>query len=377
MTSASRFSLIAIALVAAWQWATVNSNYQGNWTALYCTGALQPHPPLVESEHVYLFAGSEGYDGQIYHYIAHDPLLRSDLKKYVDNQRLRYRRILVPALAYALALGNQRWIDPAYEIAFLLLVGLGVFWSCRLAEQRGFPALWGLLFLLIPAIPVSMDRLVVDGALAVFTVGFVLYSNGPAWKLFLVLAAAALTRETGFFLIAASCLFQLIRREYKLAAILSASAAPALAWYAYVQLKTPAGSYPFSVNPFFGVLQAIANPLAYPAGTPFVSLIHVADYLAIAGGLLAIVFAFIRRPLTPVVIAAALLGALAVVLQRADLWQNAFDIGRLQSPLIICLAGIAATERKAWLLAPIALILPRVAIEFAPQINGVIHHAAG
>ena len=98
------FPLAAIALVTLWQWATVTANYGGNWTALFCTGATQRQPPLVVSENIYLFANSPGFDGQMYHYIAHDPLMRSDLRRYIDDPRLRYRRILIPLLAYGVAL---------------------------------------------------------------------------------------------------------------------------------------------------------------------------------------------------------------------------------------------------------------------------------
>ena len=129
------WAAIAVALVACWQWATVRANYGGNWTALYCTGALQRQPPLNRFEHVYVFADSTGYDGQFYHYIAHDPFLRSDLQRYIDSPRLRYRRILIPVLAYALASGHAEWVDRAYELIFLVTVGLGVYWSCRIAQS--------------------------------------------------------------------------------------------------------------------------------------------------------------------------------------------------------------------------------------------------
>lgn len=365
LTKALKFAFLAIALVLAWQWATVRANYGGNWTALYCTGALQPHPALVESEHIYIFPNSTGYDGQLYHYVAHDPFLRSGLSAYVDDARLRYRRVLVPMLAHMLALGRQQWIDPAYELVFLLTVWFGVYWSCRLAGA------WGLLFLLIPAIPVMMDRLVVDGALAALAVGFIYYHDGPRWKFLLILACAALTRETGFFLVAAAFL-------WRPRILTAASAAPALVWYAYVTARTPASGYPFSITPLSGVLHVLANPWHYPSGTPFPDVLIVADYFAVIGGLLAIALAFslIRRT-DPVAIAAALFAALAVVIQRADLWQNVYDIGRLQSPLLVCLAGIAVRDRKLWLLAPVAMILPRLAMQFAPQVLGIIQKAAG
>jgi hypothetical protein len=368
------FTIIMVALavvcVAAWQWATVTANYDGNWTALYCTGADMPHPDLVASEHIFVFPNSTGYDGQMYHYMAHDPLMRSDLKAYVDDTRLRYHRILVPGLAYVLALGHFHWIDPAYEIVFLLTIGLGVYWSCRVTQSA-----WGLAFLLIPAIPISIDRLVVDGALATLTVGFVYYRHGPTWKLFLVLMCAALTRDTGFLLIAAACLAHLLQRRYRLTAILAASAAPAAAWYAYVQTQTPKSNYVFSLIPFANVVQALANPWRYPAGTSFPGAIVAADYLAQAGVLIALgmaVYLIVRKPTGQLQIASVLFAAFAAVLLRYDQWQIIYDLVRLVSPLLVCLAAVASIERKPWLLAPVAMILPRIAMQFAPQVLGMI-----
>ena len=372
MLKARLFPLVGVALVAIWQWATVHANYGGNWTALYCTGALQPHPPLVESEHIYIFPNSTGYDGQLYHYVAHDPFLRTGLKKFVDDPRLRYRRILIPGLAYALALGQQDWIDPAYELVFLLTVGLGVYWSCRFVEARGLAAAWGLCFLLIPAIPVAMDRLVIDGALAVFTIGVLYYADGPQWKLVLVLACAALTRETGFLLIAAALLF-------RPALTTALSAVPALCWYGFVQTQTGSSHYSFSLVPFSAMIQVLAHPWQYPPGTPFARVLVAADYLALSGILLALGLAFdlVWSKREVATIAAALFALLAVVVQREDHWQHVYDFGRIQSPLLVCLAGIAVRYRKLWLLAPVTMILPRLAMQFAPQIIGIYQKAAG
>ncbi len=353
----------------------MTANYGGNWTALFCTGAMQPHPPLTGSEHVYSFANSTGYDGQMYHYVAHDPFLRSDLKAYVDNPRLRYRRILIPLLAYVMAMGHPAWVDRAYEIVILSFIGLGVYWSCRLAQRAGFPTAFGLVFLLMPAIPVTMDRLVVDGGLAALTAGFLWYSRSPSWKLFAVLAAAALTRETGLILILAFCAHLLWRRQFRLACIFAASGLPAIAWYGYVQTQTTAKAFTASLVPLSAILQVLQNPLVYPAATPLVAAVHVADYLALAGMLLAMGMAvrwYVRGPSTPAGITAMLFALLALVLQRAEVWQNAYDYGRIFTPLLLCLAVLGAECRKPWLLAPAAMLLPRLSIQLAPQFLGIV-----
>jgi hypothetical protein len=374
---------VAVLFVALWQWATVTANYGGNWTALFCTGAIQCHPPLVASEHIYLFTNSTGFDGQFYHYIAHDPFLRSDLKNYVDDPRLRYHRILIPLLAYALALGQSRWIDRAYELVCLLSFGLGVYWSSRFAQNAGLAPAWGLLFLLMPAIPITLDRLVVDAGLAALTAAFLYYSRSASrWslpKLFLVLTCAALTRETGFLLVLGYCGYLAWRRQFRMAGVFLLSAAPAIAWYGYVQLQTTGMAYPVSLIPLSAILQVLGHPTKYPAGTPLAGVVVMADYLALAGVLLAFWLAFvwlIRTPGDPIRLTAALFAALAVVFQRADHWQNVYDFGRVYTPVLLCLSAIGAEQRDPWLLLPVAMMLPRIAIQFAPQVLGIIHWIA-
>ena len=366
--------------VAAWQWVTVQANYGGNGSALFCTGAEQPLPPLVAAEHIYVFPHSTGYDGQFYHYMAHDPGMRSGLKGYVDNPGLRYRRILIPLLAYVVALGNSDRIDGAYEAVFLFSIGLGVYWSCRFVKQAGLAVSWGLLFLLMPAIPISMDRLVLDAGLAAITAGFLFYKGSPGWQLFALLAAAALTRETGFLLVAAYVAHLGWRREFRRAGIFALSAVPAIAWYSYVNARTTGSSYGLWQVPFSSILRALRNPVNYPAETPFADGVRLADYLALTGMLLAFLLAalWIRRaPPDPVRITALLFAGMGVVLQFPDPWQNVYHFSRAYTPLLMCLAALATQYRRPWLLAPVAMILPRIAIQLTPQVLGVLSFYTG
>jgi hypothetical protein len=61
--------------------------------------------------------GSGGYDGQFYAQIAIDPLLREpDLATALDAPAYRARRILVPAVASTLGLGNAGWTLQAFAL---------------------------------------------------------------------------------------------------------------------------------------------------------------------------------------------------------------------------------------------------------------------
>ena len=363
-------------VVCLWQFATVHANYNGDWTALFSIGALQRHPPQNATGRVYLFAKSHGYDGQFYRYIAHDPFLRTDLKNYVDDARLRYRRILVPLLAYLLAGGRQALIDPAYELVFLLSIGLGIYWSCRIAQRAGLAAAWGLIFLALPAVLITADRLVVDATLAALTAAFVYYSSAPSWKLFVVLAGAILTRETGFLLLLAYCCYLAWQKQIRWAGVFLLSSAPALAWYGYLQwtITVPSAHPPWL--PFVTIVHALGHPARYAPTVPFVAAIHVADYVALGGALLGFVFAiasFARRPGDPWRIAAVLFTILGLSIVIPDQWIDVYSFGRYYTPIWVCLGGVAAQERNPWLLLPIAMLLPRIVIQLAPQAIGIVH----
>ncbi len=147
-----------------------------------------------------------------------------------------------------------------------------------------------------------------------------------------------------------------------------------MAWYCYLKVKIPGHSLGMSLMPFAGVFRAILHPWTYPAGTQFVTAVRVADYLALAGMLLAFgltLIWFARRPDDPSLMAAMLFTAMALLMNYPDPWPNVYHYGRGYTPVLVCLAGIAAQYRKPWLLAPVAMMLPRIAIQLAPQALGI------
>jgi hypothetical protein len=191
-------AVFAVLGVFAWQAAFVEFKFGGNWTALFLSGDQFPLPPSLAGDGVYRFPGSHGYDGQFYHFIAHDPLLLTDAVNYVDSPELRWRRILVPGLAHILALGQPGWIDSAYVAVALAAIFLGVYWLAGFSRLHDLPAYFGLAFLAVPAVLVAIERMTVDVALAALAVGFIYYGReGPMWAFYTMLMLAPLARETG------------------------------------------------------------------------------------------------------------------------------------------------------------------------------------
>jgi hypothetical protein len=364
-----------------WQLATVHFNYGGNWTALFNTAPGWPRPAFLASEDVYTFPpGFLGYDGQMYHFIAHDPLMRRGAVATMDDPALRYRRILVPALAWTLALGHDSAVHAAYVTVILAFVFLGVYWMARAMESHGRHPAWGLMFAVMPAALVSMDRMTVDVALAAITAGFALYTDrGPRWKLFLVLACAALARETGFLLTFGYGVFLVSRRRFADLLWTAATTLPAIFWYAYVSRHTPISGAFFggigSLVPFAGWVERVAHPVVYPLPRWQALAAVELDYVALAGVALmlghAVWLAWARR-WNARAVAIYIFAAAIIFIGSRSVWEDAFGFGRVVTPLMILLALDDARPRMAF--APVALIDARIGLNFLKQIIGVASH---
>jgi hypothetical protein len=287
---------------------------------------------------------------------------------------LRYRRILVPALAYLLAAGQDRFVDAAFFGVILLVVFLGAYWVSRYVSAEGHHPAWGLCFLLAPATIISIDRMTVDIALAALTVGFALYArHGPPWKLFLVLACATLARETGALLLAGYCMYLLWRRLPGRAAVFSAAIVPALAWFAYVQPRTESDLVAnFLQTP--NSLQLIATP-QYDLARPLALAVTALDYCLMAGLLLALILT-IRFAVTgtpgPVGLAGLMFGLMTAWMMFFVTLLDPYTYPRVVTPLLLLVALQGLARNSPIGLLPVALVTARVAAQLGNQVLGIL-----
>jgi hypothetical protein len=353
------------------QFATVRYNYGGNWTGLFCIGPHMPVPKFLRAEHLYLFEGTGGYDGQIFHLIAHDPWMTKGSAAAIGGADFRYQRILVPALAWMLALGRDENIHAAYFAVILAFASAGVFWLARLAQLRGRSPAWGLAFLLVPATITSLDRMTADIALAALCVAFVRYSHST-WRIFAILACAALTRETAVPIVAGYCLYLLTRLEIARSSAAACSLLPAGAWFMYVthgSAKSEAIAY---VNPIplYGFFERLIHPAVYSVASWKASVTTALDYVALAGVALMLI-SVARMARWTVSTASIYFLAIAVVfLGSRAVWIDAYNFGRVLSPLLLLVfleqgRGLAA-------LAPMAMIDLRISLNLAGQLEGIV-----
>lgn len=375
------YALLCAALLLGWQALTVHYNYRGNWTALFYTGSYMAPPAALSFENIYVVADGEGYDGQFYHYVAHDPFLQKGLLRSVDNPRLRWRRILIPALAFLLAGGQPAYIDPAFFGVTIGFLALGVYWASRYCAHYGLSPAWGVGFALVPGVLTSVDRMTIDVALTALCAGFALYAGAePSWKVFPILALAPLARETGFSLVLGAVLFELWRREWARAAASAATAVPGLVWTLFVHARTPVDLTAWlSYLPLNGLLRRTLEPVQFPLTSRWVMIAAALDYLGVIGMWLAVVLAawlLMRRSFGPLPAAIAAMALPAIFAGKADIWNGGYEFGRTMSPLLVLLAmqavAMQANAARWWGLAPVCLVTPRILFQLEPQVKGII-----
>jgi hypothetical protein len=368
-------ALICLCIGFAWQALTVHYNRDGNWTALFLTGSRFPVPPALATENLYVFPDSAGYDGQMYHYVAHDPLLRHGLQTFVDSARLRYRRILLPASAFLMAGGRQTAIDGCFIASNLLFLFFGAWWVARYFELSGLSPMWAILFALTPSAVTSLDRLTVDLSLTALAMGFAYYAKIESRRgLYTVLVLAGLSRETGLILIAAYCLSRFAQRRFLQAFLFATAGLPTVLWYAYVNSRTEGILGSWFVWPLSGIMTWALHPFHYQYSLAVNTLILTLEYLSMAGVVMACVLAVLllfRNPFGPLEIAAALFTGLAVCFNES-FYQDALGGGRVLSPLLIFLVLCNATSLSIVWCLPLLMVAMRSWLQLLSPFLGIV-----
>jgi hypothetical protein len=378
------YIIAALAVAFLWlcQFATVRYSYGGNWTGLFCIAPHMPVPEFLRSERLYVFSNTDGYDGQIFPLIAHDPWMTRGSANAIYGASFRYQRILVPALAWMLALGRDEHVHAAYFAVILGFAFAGVFWLARLAQVRGLHPAWGLAFMAVPATITSLDRMTADIALAALCVGFVLYAEaGQSWQVIAILACAVLTRETAGLIVAGYCLFLLTRRQIARSIVSACALLPAGAWFLYITHGAATSMAVGYLNwiPLYGFLERVIHPAVYRFGPLKNGVVMLFDFIALLGiglTLIAVARMAIRRQWSANAAAIYALALAVVFLGKRDVWEDAYNFGRVLSPLLFLtfIEYFRAPSVRGLLaaLTPMALIDLRISLNAAGELEAIV-----
>ncbi|MCZ2152833.1 MAG: hypothetical protein LC114_02845 [Bryobacterales bacterium] len=339
----------------------------GNWTILFYSGTRFSPPPDLTRE-MYQFRDSNGFDGQFYYYIARDFTNARNTSAYVDFPAMRWLRMLVPGLASMLALGNPGGVLVTYIALTWGLCALGIWLTASLCHAWGYPPLAGLAFLAIPAVFISLDRMMTDLTLVVAFVALA-WSALPGHRrwAYAILVLAPLGRETGIALNGGWMLYQSWRRDWKTALLGGLTVLPFVAWFAFVFTKFHGSGGGYLGAPFSGIAHGLLTLDISAAPTWGHRVAAILDYLGVWGIAASFVLTpilFIRGERSPLMFCGLVYMAGISVFVKADMWSEAYSYARTGGPVALCLALIGAERRQWWLLAPIAAALPRILLQF-------------
>jgi hypothetical protein len=373
------FAALAVLLVLAWQTITVHVNYQGNWTGLFRIGSQKKLPPALAQE-AFRNASPTGYDGQYYLILAHDPFLRNSAAAYLDEALMRSRRILLPAMAWALAAGRPTFIAGAYVIVVLAFIFAGAYWLARIQMFQGRHPAWGLCFLAMPPVLVAVDSMTVDVAIAAAAAGFAWHLiTGRVSALWLILAAAALVRETGLLLVAACAFASIYQRDWRKAALWTTAALPAFFWYCYLQAVLPvAAATELIPHGMPGYLLRMLVPIPYTQFSPLLRTVaRVLDELALVSTLTLAVISIARlRSVRPTAqkIAQVLYVVMLFAMTGHYFWYSAYSYGRTLAPIFV----LPITGDRPRIALTLALLVDlRILAEFQSQAQHILHWLVG
>jgi hypothetical protein len=196
--------------------------------------------PIVQSTPHYDTDRGGGYDGQFYAQLAVEPLLRDPrIDRSMDLAPYRAHRILVSWVAFAIGLGNPRWILEAYALqnvaTWLLLAWLLTRWIPPVDARRF--VLWATC-LWSHGMLMSVRCALVDGpSVLLLALAAVAAEGNRPLVTALVLGAAGLARETN--LLAGTVLTRFLRRDLrswvKVAGCALLAAIPLLLWLDYLR----------------------------------------------------------------------------------------------------------------------------------------------
>lgn len=388
----ARTAALAAVLILAWWVAAAQFTHGGNWTGLFCTGSLFHLPSWLEQQETILRdPAPHGYDGQIFHVMAHRPWPLCEILPYLDPPQLRYQRILIPALAYTLALGSQAWIDCAYFSLILVSLAAGAWWTARLAELRGVSAWWGLAFVLLPSSLASIDRMVVDGPLVTCVAVFAFCWETGRWRWAALLAAAApFVRETGMFLPAAAALAALLRWGLP-AALKWACAGLPFGLFSLWLSQLPGGIHARFAGLFYSIRLLLAEP--GPQGSPawFGQVLYWTALLALAALLSAAAVSLVQcwrrraecasSPRAALWICGALYGAAAWLICHIEpraAWDDFYSFGRVFSPVLLAVfLEWLACGRPLLAAALLLASAARMALQFVSPAFRILRALAG
>lgn len=206
-----------------------------------------------------------GMDGQIFYMIARDPLGTGDtahiLHESGSHPRYRYRRIVYPSLA-----GLGGWLSATatvHAMMFWLAVGSGLaaVAIADMGRRMGASFVTLLIGICNPGTVCAAKTLTADPlATGLAMLGLSVWLRDRRLTAVVILAIAALTKETSLLVAWALALYLVSQRQYRRSALVAVlTTIPIAAWSLFVswRIADDGGAAHSFTWPFLGLIQAI------------------------------------------------------------------------------------------------------------------------
>ena len=225
-------------------------------------------PAEMLTEHTVIFEGTVGYDGLFYFIMAHDPLIRKGMYRYLDIPAYRYQRIMYPGLVYIFSLGIPALIPTMLVLVNFAAIIMGTFFVALMLREQRMNLWYALFYGFLSGLLITTVR-DLSGPLAVgFMVGgFFFYSRKRFFLCALFLSAAILTREVVLIVLPVLAVDSFFfKRDLKGALLSLLPFFPFLMWQLYVFLMIHTVTWqPGRLGmPLVGIIASLQEVLGSP-----------------------------------------------------------------------------------------------------------------
>jgi hypothetical protein len=270
---------------------------------------------------------------------------------------------------------------------------LGVYCLTKFMICQGRHPALGLLFLLIPAVPIAVDSMTIDVSLAALTACFAYQvATGRTRWLWPTLAAATLSRETGVLLPCAAAIAALLERAPRKALLWATATFPAMLWYVCLYRVLPEsalreGFIPswFIPRPTAGILLRTVRPLPYPLlERSAQSVARTLDVISLCATMILVILGILLlRKMRPMALRVGMVLFLALFAAATDqgFWITPYGYARPIAPLFVLVLAASAGSLHRRLVPGVAVLLGlldlRILAEIESQAMGVMRMLAG
>jgi len=190
-------------------------------------------------------AGRTGYDGQFVYYIARYGV---DGVAHLDNPVYRLQRILYPAVVHLASCGVTSLVPWALIIINLAALVVSTYLLAKWLDDQSLSPWYALMVSMYVGTFLAYTRDLTEPlALCLAASGARLWLNGKPARSVILLALAALTKETSLIFAFGIFSAALTRRDFRAALWALVAVMPLLAWEIY--LFVTLGAFPFASGP--------------------------------------------------------------------------------------------------------------------------------